>query len=85
MSFPSVGNSANLRASVRPPGAYIYFLFGAFGSIPISLQIIPSITSSAPPPIETSLMSRNILENENEGKCVKYIKFQAALISMERS
>merc|ERR1719318_160010 len=37
------------------------FYFLCFGRIPMPLQMIPSITSSAPPPIEVSLMSLYIL------------------------
>ena len=36
---------------------HFFSLFGALGKIPIVLQIIPSITSSAPPPMEVSLRS----------------------------
>ena len=36
---------------------YFFTFFCGFGSVPMVLQMIPSITSSAPPPIEVNLES----------------------------
>ena len=36
---------------------YFFPFFCGFGSVPMVLQMIPSITSSAPPPIEVNLES----------------------------
>ena len=41
------------------PVSFIYFFLGFLGRMSMVLQMMPSITSSAPPPIEFRLMSLN--------------------------